>query len=245
MKKLSFLFVFIAVYSYSMFTQAQDFDIPSGSVMRMVNCKIIDERFNFNDVVERARVLEFDENAPNIIFFRRPIYATPEYHESWDMQIAAYYSSYTEMVDRRVASGDNSYGRLPISCSSPFVARNVIINPTDSQLEDQTAMLTRFCTLNQGASYRSAYNRMRTATENFASAGNTSMTQMWTPGLGGPRNADFDFVLAVVGPNRSELTERLDMMRNGFRPVPAVNSPSFSCDRPSMWATSRVYQASN
>ncbi len=245
MKKISLLFAFAAIYSNSILTQAQDIDVPPGQVMRMINCKITDDRFGFNDVVERARALEFDENAPNVIFFRRPIYASPEYHESWDMQIAAYYSSYTEMVDRRVASGDNSYGRLPISCSSPFVARNVLINPQGSQLEDQTAMLTRFCTLNQNASVRSAYNRIRTATENFAAAGNGTMTQMWTPGLGGPINADFDFVLAHVGPNRSELTERMDMLRNGFRPAPANNARAFSCERPSMWATSRVYQASN
>ncbi len=242
MKKIELLSLFLAFSFGSTFIQAQDLDIPPGSVMRMVNCKIIDDRFGFNDVVERARELEFGENSANIIFFRRPIYATPEYHAEWDLQIAAYYSSYTEMVDRRVANGDGDYGRLPISCSSPYVARNVLVNP-GNQLEDQTAMLTRFCTLNSGVSSRNAYNRIRSATANVEAAGNNTVTQMWMPALGGPMNRGFDFVLAHVGTSRQELTERMDMIRNGFRPIPENSSPAFSCDRPSMWATSRIYQA--
>ena len=104
-------------------------------------------------------------------------------------------------------------------------------------------MLTGFCSLNEGASVRGAYNRLRTAAENVAAAGNNTLLQMWLPGVGGELNSNFDFVLAQVGSTRQELTERMDMQRNGFRPIQGNSSPVFSCDRPSMWATNRIYQA--
>ena len=223
MKNKGFLTTLLVLFSFHVMPgQAQDFDIPPGAVVRMINCTISGDRFSFNDVVERARELDFDENAPNMIFFRQPIYTSSQYQENWDFQIAGYYSSYTEMVDRRVASGNGSYGRLPISCGSPMVVRNIPANQGDG-LEAQTAMLTRFCSLNEGASVRGAYNRLRTAAENVAAAGNNTLAQ--------------------VGSTRQELTERMDMQRNGFRPIQGNSSPAFSCDRPSMWATNRIYQA--
>ena len=243
MKNKKFLTILLVLFSFHVMPgQAQDLDIPPGAVVRMINCTITGDRFSFNDVVERARELDFDENAPNMIFFRQPIYTSSQYQENWDFQIAGYYSSYTEMVDRRVASGNGSYGRLPISCGSPMVVRNIPANQGDG-LEAQTAMLTRFCSLNEGASVRGAYNRLRTAAENVAAAGNNTLLQMWLPGVGGELNSNFDFVLAQVGSTRQELTERMDMQRNGFRPIQGNSSPAFSCDRPSMWATNRIYQA--
>jgi hypothetical protein len=244
MKKTISLLSFLILCLGSVLTHAQDLEVPSGALVRMTSCIITDDRFSFNDVVERARELDFDDNAPNMIFFRRPIYTTSQYQEDWDFQIAAYYSSYTEMVDRRVSSGNGSYGRLPISCGNPMVVRNIAVNPGDG-LAPETAMLTRQCSLNEGASTRGAYNRLRTAAENVSAAGNNTLLQMWLPGVGGPLNSNFDFILAQVGPTRQELTERMDMQRDGFRPLRGNSAPAFSCDRPSMWATSRVYQAAN
>ena len=245
MKNKKLLTILLVLFSFYVIPgQAQDIEMPPGAVVRMTNCTITDDRFSFNDVVERARELDFDDNAPNMIFFRRPIYTTPQYQEDWDFQIAGYYSSYTEMVDRRVSSGNGSYGRLPISCGSPMVVRNIPANQGDG-LEPETAMLTRFCSLNEGVSTRGAYNRLRTAAENVTAAGNNTLLQMWLPGVGGELNANFDFVLAQVGSTRQELTERMDMQRDGFRPFRGNTSPAFSCDRPSMWATNRVYQAAN
>ena len=245
MKNKKFLTILLVLFSFHVIPgQAQDIEMPPGAVVRMTNCTITDDRFSFNDVVERARELDFDENAPNVIFFRQPIYTSSQYQENWDFQIAGYYSSYTEMVDRRVASGNGSYGRLPISCGSPMVVRNIAANPGNG-LAPETAMLTRRCSLNEGASTRGAYNRLRTGAENVSAAGNNTLLQMWLPGVGGPLNSNFDFILAQVGPTRQELTERMDMQRDGFRPLRGNSAPAFSCDRPSMWATSRVYQAAN
>ena len=163
---------------------------------RMTNCSIVGDRLNFSEILERARALEFDENAPNIVFFRRPIYASPEYHQNYDFQIAQYYSSFNEMRERRSASGNNAYGRLSISCGPGYVATNVIINQDD--LEDQSLMTTRRCTFMNGGDRRSAFNRLRQASDNIAAdSGNTTMAQMWIPSLGGPMNQSFDFVFAL------------------------------------------------
>jgi hypothetical protein len=241
-KKIELLSLFLAFSFGSAFIQAQDLDMPPGSVMRMTNCSIVGDRLDFEDILERARAIEFDENAPNIIFFRRPIYASPEYHQNYDFQIAQYYSSFNEMRERRSASGNNSYGRLSISCGPGYVATNVIIN--QDQLEDQSLMTTRRCNITNGGSTRAAYNRLRQASANIAAdSGNTTMAQMWLPALGGPMNQSFDFVFALVGTNGEELMQRLDLFREGYRPFRANNGGAFSCDRPSLWSTNRVYQA--
>ena len=225
-------------------TNAQEIEMPPGAVVRVIDCTITSDRFTFDELVARARQLDFDENAPNAIFFRRPIYTSGEYFENNDLQIAAYYSSVTEMVDRRVASGDDSYGRLPIACGAPRVIRTINVNPNNSDW-DQTAMTTRFCSLSSDSSLRSAYSRFKTGTENFSNAGNDSLLQMSVPLMGGNLNPNFDFVLATVGSTLQETTERIDMFREGFRPLQSSPSsnPFFSCGRYSMWATNRIYSA--
>ena len=159
------------------------------------------------------------------------------------------------MIDRRVASGNNAYGRLPIACGTPMVVRNIIVPAINSSpLEDQTAMLTRRCSLNEGSSVRDAYNRLRSNVEAVAAEGNNTLVQMWLPGLGGRMKGGFgsdrelDFVLAQVGSTREGLTERMDMARTGTLPpshnaAPRTGDGLFSCDRPSMWGTNRIYQA--
>ena len=225
-------------------TNAQEIEMPPGAVVRVIDCTITSDRFTFDELVARARQLDFNENAPNAVFFRRPIYTSGEYFENNDLQIAAYYSSVTEMVDRRVASGDDSNGRLPIACGAPRVIRTINVNPNNSEW-DQTAMTTRFCSLSSDSSLRSAYSRFKTGTENFSNAGNDSLLQMSVPLMGGNLNPNFDFVLATVGSTLQETTERIDMFREGFRPLQSSpsSSPFFSCGRYSMWATNRIYSA--
>ena len=244
MKATNLITVFFALCLSPLVAQGQEIEMPAGAVVRISNCVMTSDRFTFEELVERARSLDFDENAPNAVFFRRPIYTSGEYQENYDLQIAAYYSSVTEMVDRRVASGDDSYGRLPISCAAPSVIRTININPNNSDW-DQTAMTTRRCSLAADSSMRSAYNRFKTGTENFSAAGNESLLQMSLPLMGGNLNPDFDFVLATVGATRQETTERIDMFLNGFRPLQRTPSDNafFSCGRYSMWGTSRVYAA--
>ena len=239
MKKIILLLSFLTLSLGSLLTQAQDLQVPAGTVIRTANCVISDDRFSFDDVVERARALEFDENDPDSIFFRRPIYLSANY--TWDLQIALYYPSYTEMVERRVAAGNNAYGRLPISCDAPRVMRSIPITAPAAagDIENQTAMLTRACSYTESSSLGSAYSRFRTAAENFSDAGNDALMSMWVPGLGGPLERNWDFILSEVGP---EATERLDMFANGYRPFRNNAEPAFSCNRPSMWVTAPVLQ---
>tara|TARA_A100001037_G_scaffold297243_1_gene318953 strand:+ start:235 stop:975 length:741 start_codon:yes stop_codon:yes gene_type:complete len=244
MKRINLFNAFFALCLSPLFAQGQEIEMPPGAVVRITNCTITSDRFTFDELVERARQLEFGENAPNAIFFRRPIYTAQQYQENYDLQIAAYYSSVTEMVERRVASGDDSYGRLPLSCGAPIAIRTINVNPNNSDW-DVTAMTTRRCSANPDSSMRGIYNRLRVATEGFSAAGNDALIQMSRPLLGGDLEPDFDFVLATVGSTIQETTERIDMFREGFRPIPRTidTSPSFSCGRNSMWATNRIYTA--
>ena len=246
MKKLILLVCTLIFGVDSIITQAQDLQIPAGAVVRQANCVITDERLTFQDILDRARQLQFSENAPDAMFFRRPVYASPDYDQNYDFMIAQYYPSYSEMAARRIPQGNSAYGRLAISCDTASVVRNIQVSAGDG-LEDFSLMTTRFCTLNPGATARAAFSRAREAMLNIErDAGNDTMMQMWLPGLGGQMNTDFDFVAAHIGSNPQELMERLDLFRDGYRAGAGNNrEATHSCARPSLWATYRVFQAAN
>ena len=247
MKKISLICFFSMLFSWPVLAQAQEGEqIPAGAVVRQVNCQITGDRLNFADILERARQLEFNDNSPNMVYFRQPIYASPQYHANWDFMIAQYYPSFSEMAERRIAEGDNAYGRLGISCGTASVVRNIPVDEGDG-LEDFSLMTTQFCNLNAGATGRAAYARAREAMANIArDSGNTTAMQMWLPGLGGEMNPAFDFVSAHVGTNAAELMERLDLFRDGYRGLAlSGRADTHTCSRPSLWSTNRVHQASN
>ena len=244
MKKLIVLFFVVTFGLGSVVTQAQDVELPAGNVVRVSNCTILDNRFSFNDVVERAKALDFGDNAPNMVWFRRPIYASPEYSKQFDFQIGMYYPSYAEMFERRVASGNDSYGRLPISCGTPYVIRSLGAGQpgNGARLADQTALTMSRCSLNEGFSIRDAYGRISAVQARRASRGDNTMMQMLLPGLGGPRDRDFDFGVMRVGATGPDLGEGMDMQRNGSG-ANNPNGPAFSCQGRSMFGTRRIYQA--
>ena len=242
-KKLSLTTVLMLLSCFAMSAQAQENNAPS--VVRLSNCTI-DDGFTFNDVVERATALPWGENSPDRVFFRRPIYTSTEYQENWDLQIALFYPSFTEMANRRVALGNRSRGGLPISCGSPQVLRNFTAHQVDAAaFTNTTAMTTSFCQLTDG-SLRGAFNRISTISDNYEDAGSGALVSMYLPGLGGPLDRDWDFVLAVVGTSRQALTESLDLRLNGFRPeLGNYISAGSTCDRPSLWETTGIYSANN
>ncbi len=246
MKKIILSFASLAFCAVSLATHAQDLQIPAGAVVRQANCVITDDRLTFQDILDRARQLQFSENAPDAMFFRRPVYASPDYDQNYDFMIAQYYPSYSEMAARRIPQGNSAYGRLAISCDTASVVRNIQVSAGDG-LEDFSLMTTRFCTLNPGATARAAFSRAREAMLNIErDSGNDTMMQMWLPGLGGQMNPDFDFVAAHIGSNPQELMERLDLFRDGYRAGAGNNrEATHSCARPSLWATYRVFQAAN
>ena len=232
-------FTVVLLLSAATAGQAQDNNIAE--IARVSNCTI-DDGFTFGEVVERARAFPRSENAPDRAFFRRPIYASAQYQENTDFQMALFYPSFTEMANRRVAQGNRGRGGLPISCSSAQVLRNFTAHQVDfaAFTGQATTMTTSFCRLTDG-SLRGAFNRISTVSQNYADAGSEALVSMYLPGLGGPLNRNWDFVLAVVGTSREELTESLDLRLNGFRPELGNNSTAgFACDRPTLWATTTV-----
>jgi hypothetical protein len=245
MKKISLFFSFLMLIAGVAETFAQDMQMPAGAVVRTVNCTITDDRLTFDDVLERARQLDFSENAPIAIQFRRPIYLSAEYVA--DFQIAAYYSSYSDMFDKRVALGNSSGGQLPIVCDQALVVRNVPVNDGGG-LDDTSIMTTRFCNLNEGNTLRSAFNRMLDVTANYErDAENTTAVQIWTQGLGGPVNPPWDFMMALVGTDRQELAQRMDLAREGYRGGRGNGWAlgGFTCTRQALWSTNRVYSENN
>jgi hypothetical protein len=242
-KKLS-ISISIVLCIFSFLSQAQQM-IPAGAVVRTLNCTI-DEGFTFDQVVERARNLDRDESAANSVFMRRPIYTSAEYQETWDVQIAAYYPSYSDMLERRSAAG-NTAGQLPLTCGNPSVVRAITGHQSEAYQDAQpnrSTMLTRQCSMRSGTNINHSYNRIKTASQSFADAGSDELVQMYVQGLGGPQNPSFDFILAEVGSSMEKMHERLDLTREGLRLVTSSNSTSpFSCNRPALWTTTAIYRS--
>ena len=240
---ISLLFSSFFLCMWTTFAQAQELN-PS-NVIRISNCTI-DEGYTLQEVVDRARELseEDSDNQPDGIYFRQPIYTSAEYQENWDFQLALYYPSYVEMASRRIAAGNSSRGRLPISCGNATTINSYVVHQGDS-FPNQTGMLTRFCRLDEG-NLRSSYNRIGTIAENYAEAGSNLSVQMNVRGLGGQLQGPNDYGIAVVGSSIEAVMERLDMRRNGFRAELGNRSSSgASCDRWSLWVTHRIFQTNN
>jgi hypothetical protein len=176
---------------------------------------------------------------------RRPIYTTAQFQQNWDMQLVAYYPSYAELMRRRVARG-NQGGRVPISCGEPAVNRAVTVHQGDGNPGDQTTMLTRYCNVAEGATRASVFNRIKDIAESYAREGSDVLTQMYMPGLGGPLDNQWDFVITQVGSYPEQVMERLDMGREGFRAAAGIgsNSPISSCTRPSLWSSVNIHRGS-
>ena len=134
MKKKLLISISILLCVFSFLSQAQQM-IPAGAVVRTLNCTI-DQGFTFDEVVERARNLDRDDSSAQSVFMRRPIYTTAEYQETWDVQIAAYYPSYAEMLERRSAAG-NTGGRLPLTCGNPSVVRAITGHQSEAYQDQQ------------------------------------------------------------------------------------------------------------
>jgi hypothetical protein len=236
----------ILLFFMTSMTSAQQM-LPAGAVVRTINCTI-DEGFTFDEVVERARNLDRDDSSAQSVFMRRPIYTTAEYQENWDVQIAAYYPSYSEMLERRSAAG-NTTGRLPLSCGNPSVVRAITGHQSQAYQDaqpDRSTMLTRFCSIRAGTNINHSYNRIKTASQSYADAGSDELVQMYIPGLGGPQNPGYDFILAEVGSSMEKIHERLDLTREGLRLVTSSNSTSpFSCNRPALWTTTAIYRSND
>ena len=242
MKKIGLFITQLVLFSfYAALGQAQE--VNPSSVVRISNCTI-DDGFTLQEVVDRARGLSVDDNAPDGIYFRQPIYTSAEYQENWDFQLALYYPSYVEMANRRIASGNTAIGRLPITCGNASTI-NTYVAHQGEPFPEQTGMLTRFCQLT-GGSLNSAFNRIGTISQNYADAGNNLSVQMNVRGLGGQLESPNDFSIAVVGSSVEAVRERLDMRRNGFRAELGNSSSSgASCGRWSLWVTNRIRQINN
>ena len=244
MKKKLLISISILLCVFSFLSQAQQM-IPAGAVVRTLNCTI-DQGFTFDEVVERARNLDRDDSSAQSVFMRRPIYTTAEYQETWDVQIAAYYPSYAEMLERRSTAGNTS-GQLPLTCGNPSIVRAITGHQSEAYQDaqpDRSTMLTRFCSMRPGTNINHSYNRIKTASQSYANAGSDELVQMYIPGLGGPQNPGYDFILAEVGSSREKIHERLDLTREGLRLVTSSNSTSpFSCNRPALWTTTAIYRS--
>ena len=236
---------------------AQAQDIPTGPLVRIIQCSLHDG-VTMAEAVELGRAQTYDESSPSAVFFRQSIYGG-SYRESSDFTIASYFPSYSEMIrrvgaeiarpDTRMRTGTR--GRDLFTCD-PATLRLTHSHPVnqgnnDGFTGDGTLMTTRFCRVNDGQTMADAYAFAQGVARNYANAGDNSLYSMYTLELGpiGDTVAGRGLVLATVPATPEAFGERMDLRRNGLDALEGLRPLPVSCDAPSMWFTHAIHRGGN
>ena len=229
--------------------------LPAGALVRTIDCSL-HEGTTMGEVVQWGRASEWDDTAPNAVFFRQAV-LNGSYRDNSDFTIASYYPSYAEWVSRVGAANarpdsrvrSSIRGRDLFSCdgSTARLTLNRTVNPgNDGFPGDGTLMTTRFCRLNDGSTAADAYTFAQGVARNYESGGDNSLMQMYTLELGpvGDTVAGRGVVIATVPATPAAFAARRDLVREGLNPLEGLTLP-MSCDYPAMWFTHSVHRAGN
>lgn len=237
-------------------TQAQAQNIPSGPLVRIVNCSLHDN-IRMNEVVRWGRAQQRDDSSPGAVFFRQAVFGG-RYRESNDFTIASYYPSYSEMLarvaksmarpDARLRTGTRGSDLFSCDPASARLTHAHPVNPgnNDGFAGDNTLMTTRFCRLNDGSTMADAYEFARGVARNYANAGDRTLYQMYTLEQGPVGSTDGQgVVFAHVPATSASFGERMDLVRDGFDPLEGLRPLPVACDYPSMWRTYAIHRGGN
>ena len=246
MKRLAVLSLAVIAAFFSFSTMAQD--MPAGIVVRTLNCSLNDN-VSMAEVVEWGRNLPRDENSANQVYFREALNHSNDYLSSFDFQIAWYYGSWQNFIERRENNRGGALAFAQLTRPSDLMTCNpndaVVISrqvpDNDGFTADDTLMMTRFCRLDEGKTVADAFNFVSGVAANFRSAGNNTMVQLNTRSLGPVENRQGNaVVIAEVAATPSKMAERLDLLREGENVFAGLDSPFTICNFPAMWRTHAI-----
>lgn len=255
MKKLALLISFSFAFLLSGNSAAQD--MPPGAVVTHLSCSLNDG-VTMPQVVEWARALPRNGPQPLAEFYRESA-VNGNLLQNYDFVIATYYQSFSHLVE--VVGANNN---APANRVQPLVratdlytcnpaTNNVVANRTvnadnDGFTAPLTVMHTRFCRLAEGNTLQDAWEFAGAVADNYSDGGSNAIMILWNRILGpipmnALENAGSGVTIAAVPATPQDWGARMDMPRNGFRPLAGVTSPFSSCNYPAVWLTHQVYNS--
>ena len=201
-------------------------DIPPGVVNSSFSCAI-NEGYTMMDVVEVARAIQRDENAPNTIYFREPWVVNSAYNESYDFLVVNYYESFLEMVERVEARRRDNAPIITASAKRHFLdmtdcdtgGRRIDVlrnlpggNAYDGGTSDETLVATRLCSIKPENDIRGVYGYMESIAQRWQEAGDNTLIQVAHTIMGSQEGVEARSSVWIrrIGANAVDLAKRLD-----------------------------------
>ena len=244
MKKIAIMVSMMISAFFSLNTTAQE--MPVGAVVRTLNCSL-NNNISMAEVVEWGRNLPRDETSAGQVFFREALNHSNNFLSRFDFQIAQYYGSWQNYIERIEHNQDGAFAQLArpsdlMTCNpndAVVISRQLPDN--DGFTADDTLMMTRYCPLQEGKTVNDAFDFVSAVAANYRAAGNNSMVQLITRSLGPVQNRTGTGVLiAEVAETPAKMAERLDLLREGENVFQDIESPFTTCNFPAMWRSHAI-----
>ena len=235
-------------------------EIPPGAVNVTFSCAI-KAGYTMRDVVDVARRMTMDENAPNTIFFREPWVVNTTFNDSYDFLVVSYYSSFAEMVERFEARQAPNSTRMTPSSRRHFLemtecdlgGRFIDVlrtipggNAYDGNTSDETLVATRSCDINPGQSIRQVYNYMNEVTQRWQDAGDNTLIQVAHTVMGSRPDVEARTRVWIrrIGANATDLANRLDQ-QNRMLFAGSTRERPMTCRDSHLWKSYVIHRSDN
>ena len=234
---------FLGMCLVSLGVSAQE--MPAGSVLVNTMCTINDG-YDFNDVLEAAREIDYDrEGGPDLMFFRRPIAANNAppnavlrvvYWQNLEHWATATFPS--SRASQRLAdrlSCDNANRRF-------FQNRNVGGGNAYNGGENMRSLSAAVqCTIKDGRNIAEVYQGLMELNAPMKAQGDTSQMQLSHRflGPGQSRGLGAAVTIRIVGQDPAGLAARLDMQARNTGVAP--DAPVENCSDFSLWESYVIY----
>lgn len=223
-------------------------EMPPGGVLVNTGC-MINEGHSLAEVLETARGNDYGrENAPNLVFYRRPIAAA---NAPSNFLLRVVYWDNLEHWARSGATGGNPTAastslNAMLDCDNAnrsfFINRNVggAGNAYAGGENPDSMAAARFCELKSGNTIEDVYFSLEELTSGMRAAGDQSTVQLSNRFLG-PRegqNMGTGITIRLVGESSQGLAARIDMMAKGTL---SEEAPVINCQDMSLWSSHVIH----
>ena len=202
--------------------------------------------YSMADVVETARNFPWSEDtAPAVVIFREAVAASGVGGNfEYDFVLDAYYPSYADMIEKRVALRNRPGGRTGrglsdvATCTRPRINSVRFAVPPTGPIPEVTAAASTSCELN-GATIADAMTRATTFGQNLGAA-----AAVVTRFFGGPREPNgSSSQMRYFFPSATDFGAAMDRLQQNTQ-APNQEGP-ISCSIGSMWVSHLIYSRNN
>ena len=231
-------------------------DIPPGGVVQVTPCTLRDGH-TVQDAVSMSRSLPRNENSPNLVVLREPLYVSSAFARNYDLLVMMFYSDLTELLSRQQAAQSDDSTRVRsrlrpadiMTCDA--AARHVrvrrLIPSGEPMTGDATLTTSRVCELDPGRTVADAYRFVEGIASAYGAAGHSVSMALSNRTLGrqsGAAAGTRRVRISAVGSSTDSMMGLLDAVRTGLRPAEGLVNP-MTCSLRSLWRTHVTHRTNN